>query len=249
MDDGEVGRLILSKYPHVRSVVRIYGVSGPLRIPEARVVAGSPDTETIHVEYGCKYSLNVLKLMFSLGNSGERMRLAAEVSAGETVVDMFAGVGQFTIPIALKSSPKRVYAFEINPTAYNYLIRNISLNRLEDIVVAILGDSRESPRYGLEGVADRVVMGYLKGTLDYLPYALRLCKPSGSVIHFHELAERRDGWLQLLTSCNSVAQQHGYTLKPIGYRIVKTYSPMMAHWALDLLALRQPLLKPSGSLT
>ncbi|MEM4298052.1 MAG: class I SAM-dependent methyltransferase family protein, partial [Nitrososphaerota archaeon] len=229
MQEDTVGQLILSKYPHIRSVVRVYGVTGPMRTPNARVLAGSNETETLHVEYGCCYLLDVLKLMFSLGNSHERMRLASQVRPGEVVVDMFAGVGQFTVPIAVKASPKHVYAFEINPTAYEYLVRNIHLNKLEGRVTPILDDARNSPSYGLVGGADRVVMGYLKGTIEFIPTALRLCKPSGSVIHFHELAGRNAGWQQLFQECTSIAAQQGLSLRLINYRMVKSYSARMAH--------------------
>jgi tRNA wybutosine-synthesizing protein 2 len=246
--EDEIGRRILSSYPHIRSVVRVYSISGPMRVPRAKVIAGSADTVTVHAEYGCRFKLDVLKLMFSLGNSRERMLLAGKVKAGELVVDMFAGVGQFTIPIGLKASPKHIYSFEINPEAHRYLVENICLNKLEKKVTALNDDSRNSPSYGLEGRADRIIMGYINGTIEFLPTALRLAKPEGAIIHFHELAERGDGWRYLLDRCNRIAEDSGYTLQLLEYRQVKSYSPSMSHWALDLLTILRPRFQPTRNL-
>lgn len=246
--EDEIGRQVLTRYPHIRSVVRFYGISGEMRIPCAKLIAGS-DTVTIHSEYGCRFKLDVLKLMFSLGNSRERLRLAGKVGAGEIVVDMFAGIGQFTIPVGLKASPKHIYSFEINPEAYRYLVENIRLNKLEERVTAVNDDSRNSPSYNLEGRADRVIMGYFKGTIDYLPTALKLAKPEGAVIHFHELAGREEGWRKLLDECDKVAKICGYTIKLLEYKMVKSYSPTLSHWALDLLAILRPRFQPSSNLT
>ena len=44
---------------------------------------------------------------------------------------MFAGIGYFTIPIAVHSNVKKIYAIEINPVSYNFLCENIKLNKVE----------------------------------------------------------------------------------------------------------------------
>jgi tRNA wybutosine-synthesizing protein 2 len=246
--EDTIARKIMARYPHVRSVIGVYSVSGKLRTPIAHLIAGDPNTETTHREYECQYKLDALKLMFSLGNSWERIRISQLVSAGETVVDMFAGVGQFTIPIAVKAEPGKIYSFELNPDAYRYLLENIRLNHVEEKVIPIMDDCRRSLSYGLEGKADRVVMGYYRGTLEYLPYALKLIKQTGGFIHFHELAERGVGWEKLLKSCGEVAGSQGYSVRLNGFREVKTYSPKLSHWVLDLYIFRELPLKPSSCL-
>lgn len=243
-----IAEKIMSRNPHIRSVIGIYGVSGKLRTPVARLIAGDSNTETIHREYGCQFKLDALKLMFSLGNSWERVRISRLVTPGEAVVDMFAGIGQFTIPIAVKSGPSKIYSFELNPDAYQYLLENIRLNRVEDRVTPIMDDCRRGDSYGLVGIADRVLMGYHGGTLEYLPYALKFLKPSGGYIHFHELAERDVGWEKLLKSCMEVAGRHGFGVKLYNFREVKTYSPKLSHWVLDLNIFRELTLKPSSNL-
>ncbi|MDW7978242.1 MAG: RsmD family RNA methyltransferase [Candidatus Caldarchaeum sp.] len=231
---------ILSSSPRVRTVVVVEGVEGVYRIPRIRSIFGEPLTETFHRENGIAYKLDASSLMFSLGNSFERLRMKRLPERGETVVDMFAGVGQFTIPAA-KSKAEKVVSFELNPKAYEYLKQNIKLNKVGDKVEAYCDDCRNSPKYGLK--ADRVIMGYLHGTINYLPAALKIAKHR-AVIHFHELARPNEGWRDLYNLCVAEAKQNGVELQLEGWRVVKTYSRRLWHWVLDL-GLSQPLFQPS----
>ncbi|MEM4038906.1 MAG: class I SAM-dependent methyltransferase family protein, partial [Nitrososphaerota archaeon] len=130
----EIGKLTLEYYRRVRCVYRWYGVTGIERLPIIKHLAGERINIVEHREYGWVLKLDIEKLMICLGNSFERLRLARMVKKHEVVVDMFAGIGQFTIPIATISKPRKIYAIEINSEAYKYLEENIRLNRVEDIV-------------------------------------------------------------------------------------------------------------------
>lgn len=136
----EIGKLLLLTDAKARLVLNDRGIAGPLRIPTRELIASRPgtsvSTETIHKENGCRFKLDVTEIMFSKGNLEEKRNLAAECS-GETVVDMFAGIGYFSVPIAVYSRPPRLIAIEINPVSYGYLCENIRLNRVEDIIEPI----------------------------------------------------------------------------------------------------------------
>ncbi|RLG06522.1 MAG: class I SAM-dependent methyltransferase family protein, partial [Thaumarchaeota archaeon] len=187
--EEEIGRLLLEFY-RVKAVYRVYGVIGIERRPIIKHLVGEEVREIIHREYGYCFKLDLTRLMLCLGNSFERLRMAALTRDGEVVLDMFAGVGQFTIPIATLSNPGKIYSIELNPEAYEYLLENIRLNRVEDRVQAILGDCVEIAPRKLREIADRVIMGYFHGTIRALPAALSALKPVGGIIHFHELARR-----------------------------------------------------------
>ncbi len=238
--EKEIGEEILRRNPRIRTVLRTFGAYGQTRTTRSKIIAGEENTETTYKEHGCIYKLDVATLLFCLGNLYERRRMASVVKPREVVVDMFAGVGQFTIPVAKLASPSVVYAFEINPEAYRYLLENIRLNKVEHVVRAFMDDCRNALKYGIEESADRVIMGYFPGTIKFLPTALQLSKGAGSYIHLHDLARKKNGWAELWENARNVAEQLGYGVELISYREVKSYSPSLAHWALDFRIVGSP---------
>ncbi|MEM4524390.1 MAG: class I SAM-dependent methyltransferase family protein, partial [Archaeoglobaceae archaeon] len=171
---NKIGETILNLNPRLKAVWREIGKEGMMRKPKMQLIAGN-GSETIHVENGCIFKLDITKVMFSLGNQYERHRIAKECE-GEIVVDMFAGIGYFSIPCAKKA--EKVYSIEINPEAYEYLLENINLNRTRN-VIPVLGDSMFITP---ERIADRVIMGHIF-CMEFLPAAIRALDRSG-IIHY-----------------------------------------------------------------
>ena len=98
-------------------------------------------------------------------------------------MDMFAGIGYFTLPMAVLGRPARVHAAEIDTEAHRYLVANVARNGVGDVVEPLLGDCRDvAPR----GVADRVVMGYVGGTEAFLDTAMETLSEGGGVVHLHD---------------------------------------------------------------
>ncbi len=154
-------------------------IEGKMREPKVEKIYGE-ETETVHLENEVKYKLDTAELMFSSGNIDERVRMAETVQNEEVVVDMFAGIGYFSLPMAVHGDPKKIYSLEINPTSFRYLKENISLNGVEDTVIPWKGDNRD---FNFTG-ADRIVMGYLHDTWKYLDKAVEFLEGSG-IIHYH----------------------------------------------------------------
>lgn len=96
-----------------------------------------------HVENRVRYIFNITKCMFSSGNISEKLRIAGLDCAGETVVDLFAGIGYFTLPYLVHAGAKIVYACEWNPTAVEGLRRGLVANGVEDKCVVHFGDCRK----------------------------------------------------------------------------------------------------------
>ena len=135
-------------------------------------------------EDSCLFKLDLEKVYFNPKLASERKRVAEKVAAGECVVDMFAGVGTFSILIAKRSPESKVIAIDINPDAIFYLRENIRLNKISN-VSAIQGDVREiSGKFA--GVADRIIMNLPKESHIFLKDALRMLKNRG-IIHFYTI--------------------------------------------------------------
>jgi len=214
------------KMKGVNSVVKIERIQGKTRKPKIKVLAGTK-TETIHKENKCLFKLDVATIMWSKGNTYERMRIPRLIKDGETIVDMFAGIGYFSIPIAVHANPKMVYAIEINPTAYHYLKENIKLNKVQDKIKPILGDSKIiAPKLK----ADRILMGYVVKTHHYLDSALKCLKKDG-ILHYHETAPDKIKFERPIRRIKKAASPR--KVKILKKRIIKKYSPGVWHVVID----------------
>jgi len=224
---NRIGQALLSFYPRCKAVLRDFGVEGQLREPVRELIAGA-GTETLHRENGIQFRLDVEKIMFSPGNLPERMRMS-RFGEGEFVVDMFAGIGYFSLPMAVHSRPHRVMAIELNPVAYDYLCENIRLNRVEKIVQPILGDcAKKTP----QGVADRVVMGMVQVTDRYLKKGIEALR-SGGILHYHQTVP---SWQYPDAAVNDVMKAaHLAGCRATIQRCirVKKYSPGVVHAVVD----------------
>jgi len=223
-----IGETVLRLHPKASSIMNRVGIKGVFREPRVELIAGSGSV-TLHRENGCVFKLDPTRVMFSFGNFEERKRMADVSNADEVVVDMFSCVGQFSIPMALHSGPRMVYAVEKNPVAFGFLEENVELNRLENMR-PILGDCREvTPK----GLADRVIMGYLFETEKYLHSAVDALKDDGGVIHFHitshreEIGDVGEAIEDIITGC-------GRVFDSVESRAVKSYAPKIFHYVFDI---------------
>ncbi len=220
-----IGETLLKIHPRCKAVWRDLGKEGMIRKPRLELLAGN-GSETIHKENGCLFKLDVTKVMFSAGNQGERMRMAKVVEDGEVVVDMFAGIGYFSIPIAVHSNPEKIYSIEINPDAYHYLLENIRLNNVR-CIDPILGDSREKTP---EGVADRVIMGHIF-CHEFLPIAIKALGGKG-IVHYHE-STPEPVLKRPIERVKKACKDAGKACKILNFRKVKNYSPGVYHVVVD----------------
>ena len=205
----------------------VRGVSGEFRRPSMEIIYGT-ETESVRLENGIRYGFDVTKVMFASGNTDERMRMRNLDCTGETVVDMFAGIGYFTLPLAKFSGARRVFACEKNPESYEFLGRNVKDNEVSDVVIPILGDNRD-----LRGraFADRILMGYVQTTSEFLPAALRMIRPGG-IIHYHDTFYVNEYKDRIRGIFDGACGPDGYEI--IGIREVKSFAPSVSHYVADV---------------
>jgi tRNA (guanine37-N1)-methyltransferase len=188
---AEIGYGIRRVNPNVRLVVRKSGeVSGRFRTRALQILAGSGGMETVHREFSCSYHVDISSVYFNPRLSHERLRVARQVKDNEVVVDMFAGVGPYSILIAKLQPTSRVYSIDINPSAIRYLEANTFGNRVADRVTPILGDARELSKLKVRAIADRVVMNLPSEAENYIDAALQILKSEGGIVHYYQFAQR-----------------------------------------------------------
>jgi tRNA wybutosine-synthesizing protein 2 len=220
-----IGEELLKLFPKSKTIVNRKAIEGTHREPEIEVIAGG-GTETIHKENYCLFKIDVARVMFSAGNVSERQRMAGISNNTETVLDMFSGIGQFCIPLAKHSRPRKIYAIEKNPVAFEFLKENVRLNKLGN-VEPILGDCREvkTPK------CDRIIMGYFFNPEKFLPRAIESLGTRGT-IHSHDIVMKKE--------IQKKKEKLKDEIKKLGrdaeidHRIVKSYAPMRWHVVFDI---------------
>lgn len=229
-----IGRACLAILRGVRTIaIRVGPTIGTFRTPQLEVIAGDPQTETLHKEHGCLFELDAKYLTFSSGNHYERKRMIEIIAPGSTVVDMFACVGNLSLPVAVYK-PVQVIGIEINPLAFKYLVRNISRNKIEARYQPLLGDNRELTPTNW---ADHVIMGCWDCDPPQIHQGIEALKAkNGGWIHFHEVVppnqqpsafQRFNASIEASTTSLVVVQSRT--------RRVKGVAPRFSHMVTDLL--------------
>ncbi|NXU13899.1 TYW2 protein, partial [Pardalotus punctatus] len=180
-----------------------------MRTPSVTLLLGQ-DGWVEHVDNGIRYTFDVTKCMFSPGNITEKLRVASLPCSGEVLVDLYAGIGYFTLPFLVHAGAAFVHACEWNSHAVEALHRTLVLNGVQDRCHIHAGDSRQvsaatwprtplptgipshpfSSQLELRDVADRVNLGLIPSSEEGWPVACRvLKKDTGGVLHIHHNVE------------------------------------------------------------
>lgn len=225
----KIAESLAKAHKNIKGVFKKTGaVKGRERTRELVHLWGSASTVTLHSEHGCRYRLDIARVYFSPRLAYERQRILEQVKNGEVIVDLFTGVGPFSILLA-KYRDVKIYSIDANPAAYEYLKENILLNRVGDKVIPILGDSREvAPRR----TADRVIMNLPKSSEEYLDLALDVVKKG--VVHFYSISSEDDLYDSKIRFIEKFAKRKNRKVRVGNRRVVRPYSPYNYHIVIDM---------------
>lgn len=225
-DEGDLERTadaLLKVHPHLRTVLSALSpVEGEFRTRRFTFVKGENTTQTVHKEYGCKFVIDMEKAYFTPRLATERSRILEQVKDGEVVVDMFAGVGPFSILIAKNRLSCRVVAIDKNPDAIKFLKQNIELNAVSN-VEAVEGDAKEEAQKYI-GIADHIIMNLPHTAQEFLDASMVIAK-HGTVIHYYDITPESDLYSSSLSHIEAAASRAGFALELLATRIVRSYSP------------------------
>lgn len=196
-------------------------------------------------EGGIVYAFDAGRTMFSSGNVSEKARVGALPARGEVVVDMYAGIGYWTLPLLLRAGAAHVHAADWNPHAVRTLRANLAANGVPPGRVTLWpGDNAQlvvgSP---VEGAADRVVLGLIPTSERGWPVAVRCLKPAtGGWLHVHANASDAElaggAWLTGLTgrlaALAAAAGRGHWDVVARHVERVKSYAPHVWHVVVDV---------------
>jgi tRNA (guanine37-N1)-methyltransferase len=222
-----IGEALLELNPFIQAVFRKDSIEGEYRVPKLELIAGELITETVYREFGVRILLDVSKVYFSPRLSEERKRIASLIKKDEIILDMFCGVGPFSLMISKKSEPKKIYAIDINETAIYYLKKNIALNKTYNIV-PINGDSKmeikkiENP--------NRIIMNLPHSSFEFLPDVFSTYK--NAIVHFYSVSENIN---LVKKKIIEESEKHNKKIDFLFERVVKSYSPNTDIYCIDFV--------------
>jgi tRNA (guanine37-N1)-methyltransferase len=192
---AEKRRLARALIEEVRNVKCVYeqegGIEGEFRLRSLKHLAGEKRTLTLHRENGCVFKVDVARCYFSPRLSTERLAIAGRVAQRERVLNMFAGVGPFSILIA-KTAGARVTSCEINEYACDLHEENDGLNKVQAKVRVVRGDAAELPSKE-KSKFDRILMPHPSQADKFLAAALAMARKRASIHYYrHVLGESED---------------------------------------------------------
>ena len=225
---------LLSAERHLRAIlIPASDVEGEFRTRRFHHLAGERRTSTIHRENGLRLKLDLEKVYFSPRLATERLRIAEQVYPGQTVLDMFAGVGPFALLLAKRGA--RVMAIDKNPYAICYLLENAALNKIQG-VEALEGDAALLAQR-FEGQAYHVIMNLPHSASGFLPSAMRATR-DGGIVHYYTFAPEDDLYRDWDT-IEKAAYEVGVRVEALYQGIVRSYAPRVYNVVLDFSVVKR----------
>jgi tRNA (guanine37-N1)-methyltransferase len=228
-----IGEALLKEVKIVKSVFyQASPVEGDFRTRNLEILAGEDRTETEYKEFGCRFAVDVANAFFSPRLSTERERIANLIQDGETMVNMFAGVGMFSI-MAAKKKKCTVYSIDINPIASKLCEKNIELNKLAGKVISINGDTSKIIDAELQNIADRTLMLLPERSDEFLDSAIKTTKDGGTIHYYsHIHADKK-------SDAGELSEKHYLEVTPVkseilASKIVRPVGPRYYQTVVDV---------------
>lgn len=225
-----VADVLLSICKPVRAVIApVSDVEGEFRTRRFRHVAGERRTVTLHREHGLRYRVDLENAYFTPRLGTERLRIARLVRPGDNILDMFAGVGPFSLLLAKRGA--RVIAIDKNPAAVFLLRENARLNKVKEIEI-LEGDAAAlALRY--EKTADHVIMNLPQTASQFLVPAMRAVRPGG-IVHYYAIAPEEDLYKDEAL-IKKTADDLGTSAEILYRGVVRSYAPRRYNVVMDIL--------------
>lgn len=219
----QVGEAFIEAYPYIKTVLNQTGpIENEYRTRPLELVAGEDKKTTTYKEFDCTFKVDLEKAYFSPRLSNERGRIMELVEGGERILNMFAGIGTFSIIIA-RHKKAEVYSVEKNPDAYDLMMKNTKMNKLKGEVIPVLEDAKNFIK---EDYFDRIIMPLPERASEFLETAIANTKNRG-IIHYHDFCREFEEAEEKLAN-----MKLNYKIKD--KKIIRSYGPGIYHIVMDL---------------
>lgn len=221
----------------VKSVFcQVSAIEGDYRLRKLELISGENSPITVYKEHGCTFKVDVINTYFSPRLSTERLRIAKLTEPNEVIVNMFGGVGTFSIIISRYNKSAKVYSIDSNPIAVDMCRQNIEINKLTGNVFPVLGDAEQEIHKGLKGIAKRVLMPLPEKAKDFVDAAVSSLENGSGMIHYfcHVGADNKQNAIQngIMDTSESFSK-FDHTIRNV--RVVREVGPRFYQIVSDVM--------------
>ena len=221
----------------VKSVFcQVSAIEGDYRLRKLELISGENSPITVYKEHGCTFKVDVINTYFSPRLSTERLRIAKLTEPNEVIVNMFGGVGTFSIIISRYNNSAKVYSIDSNPIAIDMCRQNIEINKLTGNVFPVLGDAEQEIHKGLKGIAKRVLMPLPEKAKDFVDAAVSSLENGSGTIHYfcHVGADNKKNAIQngIMDTSESFSK-FDHTIRSV--RVVREVGPRFYQIVSDVM--------------
>lgn len=221
----------------VKSVFcQVSAIEGDYRLRKLELISGENSPITVYKEHGCTFKVDVINTYFSPRLSTERLRIAKLTEPNEVIVNMFGGIGTFSIIISRYNKSAKVYSIDSNPIATDMCRQNIEINKLTGNVIPVLGDAEQEIHKSLKGIAKRVLMPLPEKARDFVDAAVSSLENGSGMIHYfcHVGADNKKTAIQngVMDTSESFSK-FNHTIRNV--RVVREVGPRFYQIVSDVL--------------
>ena len=213
--------------------------SGPMRRSQVELLYGE-DGVVLHKENGIFFEFDATNVMFSSGNISERIRVSKFNCFNETILDLYAGIGYYTLPLLVYTKAKFVHACEFNSDSIKELEKNLVHNHVFEKCKIHVGDNNDTvPNSNFLGTINRVILGLLPSSEKSWILAIKALNSNGGMLHLHgnATAKKENEWaLSVIKKLTSISKElnRQFKFKILHIEKVKSYAPKVNHVVLDI---------------
>jgi tRNA (guanine37-N1)-methyltransferase len=229
---------VLLKKPNINTVVgKSDRLKGRLRTLKPKHLGGEKKFDTVQVESGCKFYVDISKCYFSPRLSGERLEIAKKIKKKDKVLCLFSGVAPFPVVIAKKTNCERIVSVELGRECVKMAMKNVVVNNVKNKIDLIQGDvkrvalilKKKKERF------DVIVMARPNLKESFLKEGLMLSK-KGTRIYYYCFC-KNDELDSVTGSLVEEARKHGKRIKVIGSSRAGEIAPYKFRYRLDIRVL------------
>lgn len=237
-----IGNSLMDNIKNVKSVFsQSSPVRGEFRIRDLELIAGKDQTITYYKEHGCIFKVDVRNTYFSPRLSTERIRISNLISDDklqnqkDVVINMFGGVGTYSIIIAKKNPQCIVYNIDSNIHAHVLCQENAKLNKVENRVFSIFGDAKDVINSNLSNTANRVLMPLPEKAHEFIDEAVLSLYNGTGIIHYfsHVAAKNKKDVIQEVEKDNELKFKN-YLIDLFNITVVREVGPRIYQVVSDI---------------